>query len=232
MASKVRFPLLHAAAIRTQIVILAECEKKIHEAVRRAEEALTESSTDDERFLLLEVTGRQLTYAARWDEGVKWLQDALALRATGFPIWERNVLITLSEGIGRLNVNDATNYTAKAVEVAEKWILEPMQTAEALAEHSIALWFASDRVGALHALEKGVEILMTRELAAALWKKTFLLFLHVAGYFGAMAFSGSPPASSFETPRRGMFLATDNISEELYKPVQQIATFYQNGDVR
>ncbi len=221
---KVGFPLLSAAAIRTQIVILAEWEKKIDEAVRRAEKALTESTTDDERFLLLEVTGRQLTYADRWEEGVKWLQDALALNATGFPIWERNVLITLSEGIGRLNANDATNYTKKAVEVAEKWILEPMQTAEALAEQSIALWFASDRAGALHALERGVDILMTRE-EAALWKKTFLLFLHVAGYFGAMAFSGSPPSASFAIPRRGMFLATDNIYEEAYKPVQRSLLF-------
>jgi hypothetical protein len=223
-AIRVDFPLLRAAAIRTQIVILAEWEEKIDEAIRRAEQAVAESGTDDERFLLLEVTGRQMIYADRWDQGVKWLQDALALHAIGFPIWKRNALITLSEGIGRLNASDAVRHTMEAVEVAEQSILEPMQTAEALAEHSIALWFASDRVGALHALERGVEILITRE-EAALWKKTFLLFLHIAGYFGAMSFSGSPPTASFAIPRRGMFLATDNISEEAYKPVQRSLLF-------
>ena len=79
-ARKIDFPLLRAAAIRTQIVILADDPAKLNEARERAEAALAEAQTDDERFLLLEVTGRQLAYADQWTQAIKWLRDALAAR--------------------------------------------------------------------------------------------------------------------------------------------------------
>jgi hypothetical protein len=223
-AVELGFPLLRAAAIRTQILILAEWRGKVALGIERAERALADSQTDDERFLLLEVTGRQLAYADEWAQAVEWLQNALKLGVVGFPIWQRNDLLTLSEGIAKSDLQEATRYTQEAVELSEASMLEPIRTAEALGEHSIALWFASDRKAAFDALQRGVTILI-KETQGSFWTKTFLLFLHTAGYFGSVALTGSPPNASFESPRRGMFLATDNVSADLYKPVQHSLLF-------
>ena len=137
---------------------------------------------------------------------------------------QRNVLLTLSEGIALSDVREAAELTEKAVKLAKSAKLEPLRIAEALAEHAVATWFSSERNAAFDALQAGVQILM-EDTQAALWKKTFLLFLHIAGYFGSVTLTGSPPTPTFEKPRRGMFLSTDNISEDLYKPLQHSILF-------
>jgi hypothetical protein len=217
-ATDLDFPLLRGAAIRTQIVILAENLGKLTEALRRADAALADADSDDERFLLLEVTGRQLAYAEEWDEAIVWLGKALALKVKGFSLWRRNVFLTLSQGISRSNVHEATQYTAQAVELSRAEILEPLRTAEALGEHSIALWFAGDRKASFYAVEEAVRILMQAK-ENTMWTQAFLLFLHVAGYFGVGMLKES------ESPRRGMFLASDNISADLYKPIHESLLF-------
>jgi hypothetical protein len=123
-AREIGFPLLRTSAICNQIVIPAEYRGQLKLALDRAETALAESETDDERFLLLEVTGRQLAYAGQWPQATKWLKDALALGVEGFPISERTVLLTLSEGIAQSDLGEATRYTEKAVspfELLKRW---------------------------------------------------------------------------------------------------------------
>jgi tetratricopeptide (TPR) repeat protein len=217
------FSLLRGAAIRTQIVILAENLGKLTEAVSRAEAAVAGAGSDNERFLVLEVTGRQLAYGGRWDEAIKWLKKALALGVKGFPIWERNDLLTLSEGISQSNVNEATQYTEEAVRLSKAEILEPLRTAEALGEHSIALWFAGNRSASFNALEEAVGILMQAR-QNTMWTQAFLLFLQLAGYFGANSLNGLN-SNEIESPRRGMFLASDSVSVDLYKPIHESLLF-------
>lgn len=59
------FPLLEAAAIRSRITVQAEFEGRIDDAMQVSDQALRVSVDDAARFLLLEVTGRQLVTADR-----------------------------------------------------------------------------------------------------------------------------------------------------------------------
>jgi hypothetical protein len=91
------FPLLSAAAIRTQIVILAEWDHRLEDAVTLGESALNRFEREDCRFLVLEVTGRHISYAGQVDRAVPWLERALACDAYQHSLWRRDVLITLAE---------------------------------------------------------------------------------------------------------------------------------------
>jgi hypothetical protein len=94
-ATSIGFPLLAAAAIRTQIVILAEWEDRLEDAVMLADSALGRFERADCRFLILEVTGRQISYKGQVDRAIPWLEQALECDAFLHSLWRRDVLITL-----------------------------------------------------------------------------------------------------------------------------------------
>lgn len=59
-ARAIRFDLLEAAAIQTRVMLLAEWQHKLDQAIALATTSLERFQSDNCRFLVLEVTGRQL----------------------------------------------------------------------------------------------------------------------------------------------------------------------------
>src|SRR5262249_51618655 len=91
-ARAIGFPLLEAAALRTRIMVLAEWDKQLDGALALSESSLLHFGADDCRFLVMEVTGRQLTYAGKSREAMEWLERALRCDAFHHSLWRRNVL--------------------------------------------------------------------------------------------------------------------------------------------
>jgi hypothetical protein len=221
--------LLSAAALRTQILILAECRNQLSQAVAAAQAALTTAKNDGVRFLIEEVTGRQLAYAGQWEEALRWMGSALGRRVKWFVLLRRNLLVTVGEGVARYEPAAATEYSRQAVAIAVTGNLEPTRVAEALGEYTIALWEAGRREEAFTQWQEAVQTLFRFVDQSPSCTQAVLGFLHAAGYFGNMVLFGRPPNVGYSAPVPGFFLALDNISVESYKPIQKNLLFIQTA---
>ena len=136
--------LLEAAAIRTRIMVLAEWDEQLDVALALSESSLNHFDSDDCRFPIMEVTGRQLSYAHKPQDAMQWLDRALKCDAFQHSIWRRNVLITMAELYGAIAPSKAAEFTASAVQISQDGKLADTLYIESLAEHGIALWRAGE----------------------------------------------------------------------------------------
>lgn len=204
---QVGFPLLAAAAIRTQIVVLAEWQHQLEEAVALSEANLARFEDGDSRFLLLEVTGRHLFYAEQPLAAIAWLEKALQCNAYHHSLWRRDVLITLAELKGAQDPQAAVDLTAEAIDVAEGAHSYDLGIAEALAEHGIALWKAGDRRSAFAAFERSATRFLDSSSQLDLWKGSFYRLFAALVYFSDVMEKGKPAAGQLE-PEQGRFLGS------------------------
>jgi hypothetical protein len=213
------FPLLAAAAIRTQIVILAEWEHRLEEAVVLGESALSRFKREDCQFLVLEVTGRHISYAGQVDRAVPWLERAIACDAYHHSLWRRDVLITLAELKGPTSRQTAVDLTAKAIAVADGPHPYDLGIAEAFAEHGIAQWKAGDRRAAFAEFEKAVNRLLSATSKEELWKGSFFRLFAALVFFSDVMHNGKPREGHLE-PEQASFLASRD-AHPSYKDEQQ-----------
>jgi tetratricopeptide (TPR) repeat protein len=204
---QVGFPLLAAAAIRTQIVVLAEWQHQLNAAVALSEAALARFDKDDSRFLLLEVTGRHLFYGEQPQMAMAWLEKALQCNAYHHSLWRRDVLITLAEIKGAQDPQAAVDLTAKAIDVAEGSQPYDLGIGEALAEHGIALWKAGNRTSAFAAFERAVNRFLASSSQLDLWKGSFYRLFAALVYFSDVMEKEKPAEGHLE-PEQGRFLGS------------------------
>jgi hypothetical protein len=220
-ARVVGFPLLEAAALRTRIMILAEWEKQIEAAVSLAESSLNRLEGDESHFLIMEVTGRQLSYAGKSQEAITWLTRAVACDVYRNSLWRRNVLITMAELHGPTDPRKATELTAEAIRVCEDGKLQDSVCIEALAEHGIALWRAGETLQSFRTFENATDRILAIRTDAENWKGLFARLFAVIAYFSGIARNGKPQAGHVE-PAQGLFLSSDDQVQAAYRP-QQLA---------
>jgi hypothetical protein len=218
-ATSIGFPLLAAAAIRTQIVILAEWEDRLEDAVMLADSALGRFERADCRFLILEVTGRQISYKGQVDRAIPWLEQALECDAFLHSLWRRDVLITLAELKGAVSPQTAVELTARAIEVAYSPHPNDLAIAEAFAEHGIAFWKAGERLSAFVEFERAVDRLLSAATKEELWKGTFFRLFAALVYFSDVMQHGKAREGHTE-PAQASFLASRD-AHVSYKAEQQ-----------
>ncbi|HWY59759.1 MAG TPA: hypothetical protein VNZ03_35175 [Terriglobales bacterium] len=219
VAQSVPYPLLEAAAIRNRIIILAEWEHRVAEALNLAETAIARLPGEDCSFLIAEVIGRQLHYAGRSAEGAGWLERALGCNAYRQSLWRRNVLITLAEICGPLERRRAAQLTGKAVELCRGAGFLMTALIEALAEQSMALWNNNQRVEAFRALEEAVSTSLETESSEDTWKGLFSRIFGVAVYYSGVALNGKPQTGHVE-PTQGLFLASSSEAPGAFRSTQ------------
>lgn len=224
-AAELGLEIVNAAAIRAEIITLAECRDQLSEALNRAENGLKTRRDDSARFLIEEAMGRELAYAGQWPEALRWMGLALQRKTKSSSLWRRNLLITVAEGVARYNPSLAPEYARQAVDIAESANLGQVRVAEALGEYAISLWNAEEREQAFIEWQKAVPLLVPAVDQPPSDIQVFLAFLHAAAWFGTMAVLGKPPNSSsgdedYVDPAAGFFLATDRIPSELYQPIK------------
>ena len=100
-----------------------------------------------QRFLVMEVAGRECVYTERWREAAEWLNQAVALGGDAYPILRVDALIAFSEAISH------TVGAAAAVSPCEQTVQKARSTpdvpeitlVQALGENAIACWYAGDK---------------------------------------------------------------------------------------
>lgn len=217
--ASIGFPLLSAAAIRTQIIILAEWEHRLEDAVTLAESALDRFNRADCRFLVLEVSGRQISYAGQVDRAIPWLEQALQCDAFRHSLWRRDVLITLADLKSPTSRQVAVELTAEAIVVANGPHPYDLGIAEAFAEHGIALWKAGDRRSAFSAFENAVDRFLAASSKVELWKGSFFRLFAALVYFSDVMHNGKP-REGHQEPEQASFLGNRD-AHPSYKDEQQ-----------
>jgi tetratricopeptide (TPR) repeat protein len=219
-AGAIQFDLLEAAAIRTRIMLLAEWQHRLDEAVSLATTSLERFRSDDARFLILEVTGRQLGYAGRNEQAIDWLDHALACNAYKKSLWRRNVLVTQAYLHSKHNPKKAAEFTAAAVDMAKDGVLVEPLFIETLLEHVIALWNAGEERQASDLLAEILDRLFAIKEDTDSWKGLFYRIFHVLSYYSDIAQHGKG-STTYTAPEQGLFLANNDVAHTYYKPEQQ-----------
>lgn len=228
-AEKLKVTILATAAARSRMVVMAEAKGRLNDALAFALQQSERVDSDDSRFLLWEVVGRQLAYVNRWAEALEWIDRALKLNVAGFSILKRNLLITAGEGVGIQDPGRATEFTQRAVELSKNAQLASLRVSQALGEHSVALWFAGHAQDSFVVWQEALTILIEARDNEPMWTQAFLTFLHIAGYLSGMSLWGLAPRPDYVKPTVGMFLALDNMPVERYQPLQDGLLFLRTA---
>ncbi|WP_142988207.1 ATP-binding protein [Granulicella rosea] len=219
-ARAIQFDLLEAAAIRTRVMLLAEWQHRLDEAVALATTSLDRFDGDDTRFLILEVTGRQLGYTGQNEQAIDWLDRAVACKAYKKSLWRRNVLVTEADLHSKHDPKKAAEFTAAAVDMARDGVLIEPIFIETLLEHVIALWNAGEERRASDLLAEILGRLFAFEEDNDSWKGLFYRTFHVLSYYSDIAQHGKG-STTYTAPEQGLFLANNDVAHTYYKPEQQ-----------
>jgi tetratricopeptide (TPR) repeat protein len=217
-ARKIDFPLLEVSAMRTRITVIAELEKRVDEALALAESSLVRFSGEDCRFLILEVMGRQLSYAGRKVEAIAFLERSIACEAYRSSILRRNVLITLAE-LSVENPSRATELTAEAVKLCTGTTMFEPATIESLAEHGIALSNEGKTAQSLEAFEEATNRLLAIRSDKGSWKGLLARVFGAIAYFSSIAYRGQPENGQVEF-KQGVFLSSNEEASSAYRTEQ------------
>lgn len=218
-ARAIGFRLLEAAAVRTRVMITAEWDKQLDAALALSESSLEHFDADDCRFLVMEVTGRQLFYAGKPREAMEWLEHALDCDAFRHSLWRRNVLITMAELHGADNARKAAEFTAEAVRISKDGKLVESLYIETLAEHGMALWKAGEGRRSFDTFEDATNRLFVIQTEANSWKGLFARVFAAIAYFSSLAFYGKPQEGQVAI-EQGVFLATNEQAHTSYRTEQ------------
>jgi len=213
------FPLLEAAAIRSRITVLAEFEGRIDDAMQVSEQALRVSVDGTARFLLLEVTGRQLVIADRKEEGRGFLTQALSCDGFREALLRRNVLVILAGMQDGNSTPSAVQYTEQAIKLARGGTLIDSIVVGTLAEHGIAQWRIGDRSGSLTTLSEAVDLLLKIQQETDSWKALFYQVFGVLSYYSDVAHNGTP-RGGYVVPEQGWFLSSREDLAKAFRPEQ------------
>jgi hypothetical protein len=215
-ASAINFHLLEAAAIRTRIMLLAEWQHQVEKAVALAEASLERFESGDCRFLIMEVTGRQLSYTKKSEEAVQWLNRALSCDGYQKSLWRRNVLVTLADLHSLQDPKKAVEFTSAAVEMGKDGVLIETIFIETLAEHGIALWRADERGHSFQVFADIVNRLFAMQTEQESWKGLFYRIFSVLMYYGDVAQHGKDK-TRYTEPEQGLFLSNNSQAHTFYK---------------
>lgn len=219
-AHAIKFDLLEAAAIRTRIMLLAEWQHLLGVAVTLATTSLKRFARDDSRFLILEVTGRQLGYAGKREEAIAWLTRALSCKAYEKSLWRRNVLVTLADLYSKAEPKKAAEFTGSAVDMAKDGVLVEPIFIETLLEHVIALWKAGKERQGSDLFANVLNRLFAIKEDTDSWKGLFYRTFHVLSYYSDIAQHGKG-SKTYTAPEQGLFLSDNAEAHTFYKPEQQ-----------
>jgi hypothetical protein len=219
---------LKACAVRAQIGLLAECVKDVDRALNLATQTLQSLGDGPiQRFLVMEIAGRECVYTERWRDAAEWLNQAVVLGGDAYPILRVDALIALSEAISHtVGAAAAVSPCEQAVQIARSTPDVPeIALVQALGENAIACWYAGDRGSAYRRVQECVERLLNSRSDKTIWKKAFMLAGHLCGYLSTVARFGKLPEgmTEYEPPRRGVFNTSNPDVAKLYDPNREWA---------
>lgn len=219
VAREVDFPLLEGAAIRGRIIVAAELEEQLDVALQISHRALQTLGDDRARFLVFEITGKQLILVDRNDEARPFLIEALQCNGFNDALLRRDVLVLLADIQDAQAAPPPTFYTGQAVVLARSGKLIPSIVVGTLAEHAIAQWRVGDRCAALETLCETTTLVINIREDKTSWKALFYQVFSDITVYSDIAYDGAARIG-FEEPNQGWFTQSREKLADGYKPDQ------------
>ncbi|HET8587690.1 MAG TPA: hypothetical protein VFM74_07435 [Candidatus Limnocylindria bacterium] len=212
-AEHLGIPLLRIAAIRAQIVVLAEHLGDLAGALTVGQATLAEVASDARlAFLVYEVLGRQYLMAGRTVEALAWMRAALAQPIQDFPWLRVAAYLNASAASSGQDPEAALAYARDAVRLAEASLeVIEFDVVKALGELAIASWNAGDRDRMAEALHDAGEKLFVERQDTAPWYALSVAFGVVVSTLAALvtgrktAATPGSPAADLAAPKPGAF---------------------------
>ncbi|MEG4940748.1 hypothetical protein [Microcoleus sp. F4-D5] len=214
-AKKLALELLWAWAVRSQIIVLGDYLRDANAAVTVAQAAIHQASDDPRvRFLLQELVGRKYVLINQNNQAIIWLSKALGEETNAYPYIRLKVLIYMSIATGEQDAQLAVEFARQAVNLAEtNSLIDKSELVKALGELAIAQWLGGNSLASVfESWEQAGEQLLACRSDTEDWKKLFVVYGHVSGYFSNLARTGSPPTKTlggedYAAPQRGILFS-------------------------
>ena len=214
-ANKLDLELLWACAIRSKIIVLGDYLGDVNAIVAVAQAAIQQASDDPRvRFLLQELVGQKYVLINQKNHAVIWLSKALSEETKAYPSRRLKVLIYISIATGDQDAQLAVEFARQAVNLAEtNSLIDKRELVKALGELAISQWLAGNSlVSVFESWEQAGEQLLACRSDTEDWKKLFVVYGHVSGYFSNLARTGSPPTKTlggedYAAPQRGILFS-------------------------
>jgi uncharacterized protein YhfF len=207
--------LLEAAAVRGQIVVLAEKQKDLESAVSVGEVTLAAYPQQRQvQFLILESLGRQFMYVKRDREALLWLRKAAAYVdnvASDERVTALMFLASIAEG------TEAIAAATEAVTLGRRGDgVETLTLVKALGVLAVVTWQNTGVLAAFKPLSESLECLLRCRIDSSdAWKAAFVAYGHACTYLAAIATTGSPPDRNIEGEEiakpKARYLASPNL---------------------
>jgi hypothetical protein len=216
-----------AVATRAKMIVLAEYEGRIDEAIALGRETLDKVVGDPRgAYLIQECEGRQELYRGRTQIARAALDAALATlgddRAGGM-----NVLLTLTSAAcasWRTAPADAVAYMRRAKVVATTLgKAGRLELARVCGELAIACEHVGNRDEAYAVLATGADALLASSRTSEAWRRIAAIFAHSAGYIARVMTTGTPPPTlpdgePFARPEQGVFYLASRDVQRILRP--------------
>ncbi|MEG3853165.1 hypothetical protein [Microcoleus sp. Z1_C4] len=223
-ANKLALELLWAWAVRSKIIVLGDYLRDANAAVAVAQAAIQQASDAPRvRFLLQEIVGRKYVLINQNNQAIIWLSKALGEETNAYPYLRLKVLIYMSIATGKQDAQLAIEFARQAVSLAEtNSLIDKSELVKALGELAIAQGLGSNLLpDVFESLDQAGEQLLACRSDAEDWKKLFLVYRHISGYFSYLARTGSPPnetlgGEAYAAPQRGILFSQNSILVDDY----------------
>lgn len=214
-ANKLDLELLWACAIRSKIIVLGDYLGDVNAIVAVAQAAIQQASDDPRvRFLLQDIVGQKYVLINQKNHAIIWLSKALSEETNAYPSRRLKVLIYMSIATGEQDAQLAVEFARQAVNLAEtNSLIDKSELVKALGELAISQWLAGNSLASVfESWEQAGEQLLACRSDTEDWKKLFVVYGHVSGYFSNLARTGSPPAETlggeaYAAPQRGILFS-------------------------
>ena len=211
--------LCEAEVARSQIILYAEYLDNLPRAVEIADTFLNDGENSDEmKFLIHDVIGRQYLYAKQKDDAILHLSKASELDTQTFNGIRCRTLIELSSAIGDDEPRKSREYAEMAVAVAKRNPADvpTLDMVAALGEAALAAGFEGNYVSTFSFMDDAYRYLWNEFEELPEWKVRGVFLGNALGYFASMAATGRPPTSDYAVPRRGHFIHDNNLVSDWF----------------
>ena len=216
-----------AVATRAEIIVLAEHQGRVEDALTLADETIPLVLPDSRgAFLIEECKGRQQFYKGDVG-GARSTLDAALKRLDRDEDGGIEILVTLNCAVraaSSASSSEAVAYAKRAKAVAES-LGAPgrLEVARTSGELAIASERIGDRAGTYAALSAGAEALLRCDRDSDRWKRVAAAFAHTAGYVAWVVSRGRPPpglpnGEGFKRPEQGLFYVGEGNVERSLLP--------------